>query len=54
MTAQAAKARAPAAEASTRQSVGGENDPPSRQLARFVSDVAENGAAQMRVRGKSH
>ncbi|MEU5791428.1 M20/M25/M40 family metallo-hydrolase [Micromonospora purpureochromogenes] len=38
------------AEASTRQSVGGENDSPSRQLARFVSDVAENGATGMRVR----
>ncbi|MCW3818111.1 M20/M25/M40 family metallo-hydrolase [Micromonospora sp. DR5-3] len=38
------------AEASTRQSVGGENDSPSRQLARFVSDVAENGATGMQVR----
>ncbi|MEH0843784.1 M20/M25/M40 family metallo-hydrolase [Micromonospora sp. CPCC 205711] len=38
------------AEATTRQSVGGENDSPSRQLARFVSDVAENGATGMRVR----
>ncbi|MBQ0895686.1 M20/M25/M40 family metallo-hydrolase [Micromonospora sp. U56] len=38
------------AEASTRQSVGGENDSPSRQLARFASDVAENGATGMRVR----
>ncbi|WBB68949.1 M20/M25/M40 family metallo-hydrolase [Micromonospora sp. WMMD812] len=38
------------AEASTRQSVGGENDSPSRQLARFVKDVAENGATDMRVR----
>ncbi|MGN9806156.1 M20/M25/M40 family metallo-hydrolase [Micromonospora sp. L32] len=38
------------AQASTRQSVGGENDSPSRQLARFVSDVAENGATGMRVR----
>ncbi|MEV0723499.1 M20/M25/M40 family metallo-hydrolase [Micromonospora purpureochromogenes] len=38
------------AEASTRQSVGGENDSPSRQLARFVGDVAENGATGMRVR----
>ncbi|MGK5443598.1 M20/M25/M40 family metallo-hydrolase [Micromonospora sp. URMC 105] len=38
------------AEASTRQSVGGENDSPSRQLARFVSDVAENAATGMRVR----
>ncbi|MGC5019993.1 M20/M25/M40 family metallo-hydrolase [Micromonospora sp. DT47] len=38
------------AEATTRQSVGGENDSPSRQLARFVGDVAENGATGMRVR----
>ncbi|MGN9778472.1 M20/M25/M40 family metallo-hydrolase [Micromonospora sp. H33] len=38
------------AEAATRQSVGGENDSPSRQLARFVGDVAENGATGMRVR----
>ncbi|MFC4018767.1 M20/M25/M40 family metallo-hydrolase [Micromonospora sp. GCM10011542] len=38
------------AEASTRQSVGGENDSPSRQLARFVWDVAENDATGMRVR----
>ncbi|MGK5445864.1 aminopeptidase, partial [Micromonospora sp. URMC 105] len=30
--------------------VGGENDSPSRQLARFVSDVAENAAPGMRVR----
>ncbi|MFC4147840.1 M20/M25/M40 family metallo-hydrolase [Micromonospora mangrovi] len=38
------------AEASVRQSVGGENDSPSRQLARFVADVAENGATGMRIR----
>ncbi|SCF24093.1 M20/M25/M40 family metallo-hydrolase [Micromonospora mirobrigensis] len=38
------------AEASVRQSVGGENDSPSRQLARFVADVADNGATGMRVR----
>ncbi|MFI7521214.1 M28 family metallopeptidase [Micromonospora globbae] len=38
------------AEANTRRSVGGENDSPSRQLARFVKDVAENGATGMRVR----
>ncbi|MGC4880173.1 M20/M25/M40 family metallo-hydrolase [Micromonospora sp. DT43] len=38
------------AEATTRQSVGGENDSPSRQLARFVRDVAENDATGMRVR----
>jgi hypothetical protein len=38
------------AEASVRQSVGGENDSPSRQLARFVQDVAENDATGMNVR----
>ncbi|MFI5837777.1 M20/M25/M40 family metallo-hydrolase [Micromonospora sp. NPDC051300] len=38
------------AEASVRQSVGGENDSPSRQLARFVGDVADNGATGMDVR----
>ncbi|MFI5486252.1 hypothetical protein [Micromonospora echinaurantiaca] len=38
------------AEAATRQSVGGENDSPSRQLARFVVDTAENSATGMRVR----
>ncbi|MFI7249256.1 M20/M25/M40 family metallo-hydrolase [Micromonospora chalcea] len=38
------------AEASVRQSVGGENDSPSRQLARFVTDVAENSATGMDVR----
>ncbi|MGS2617354.1 M20/M25/M40 family metallo-hydrolase [Micromonospora sp. LZ34] len=38
------------AEAATRQSVGGENDSPSRQLARFVADTAENAATSMRVR----
>jgi len=38
------------AEASIRQSVGGENDSPSRQLARFVQDVAENDATGMEVR----
>lgn len=37
------------AEASTRQSVGGENDSPSRQLARFACDVASNGATGMDV-----
>ncbi|MEV1333872.1 M20/M25/M40 family metallo-hydrolase [Micromonospora costi] len=37
-------------EANTRRSVGGENDSPSRQLARFVKDVAENGATGMEVR----
>jgi hypothetical protein len=39
-----------AAQASTRQSVGGEDDGPSRQLARFVRDVAENDATGMRIR----
>lgn len=38
------------AEASVRQSVGGENDSPSRQLARFVTDVGENSATGMDVR----
>ena len=33
-----------------RQSVGGENDGPARQLARFVQDVAQNEATGMRVR----
>ncbi|WP_330461555.1 M20/M25/M40 family metallo-hydrolase [Streptomyces sp. NBC_00820] len=37
-------------QAATRRSVGGENDSPSRQLARFVRDVAENDATGMRVR----
>ncbi|GAA3455964.1 M20/M25/M40 family metallo-hydrolase [Dactylosporangium matsuzakiense] len=38
------------AQAATRQSVGGEDDGPSRQLARFVRDVAENDATGMRIR----
>lgn len=38
------------AQASTRQSVGGENDGPSRQLGRFVKDVAENPQTGMKVR----
>jgi Zn-dependent M28 family amino/carboxypeptidase len=38
------------AEANIRRSVGGENDSPSRQLARFVRDVAENEATGMTVR----
>jgi hypothetical protein len=37
------------AQAATRQSVGGENDSPSRQLARFVVDVADNSATDMTV-----
>ncbi|WP_153449643.1 M28 family metallopeptidase [Streptomyces smaragdinus] len=38
------------AQASTRMSVGGENDSPARQLARFVRDTADNDATEMRVR----
>lgn len=37
-------------QAAVRRSVGGENDSPSRQLARFVRDVADNGATGMDVR----
>ncbi|MCX5317262.1 M20/M25/M40 family metallo-hydrolase [Streptomyces sp. NBC_00154] len=37
-------------QAATRRSVGGENDSPSRQLARFVRDVAEHDATGMHVR----
>ncbi|WP_327233186.1 M20/M25/M40 family metallo-hydrolase [Streptomyces sp. NBC_01317] len=37
-------------QADTRRSVGGENDSPSRQLARFVRDVADNDATGMNVR----
>lgn len=37
-------------EAETRRSVGGENDSPARQLARFVRDTADNDATGMRVR----
>jgi hypothetical protein len=37
-------------QATVRQSVGGENDSPSRQLGRFVRDVADNDATGMRVR----
>ncbi|WP_407560269.1 M20/M25/M40 family metallo-hydrolase [Streptomyces sp. 184] len=37
-------------EAATRRSVGGENDSPARQLARFVRDVADNDATGMDVR----
>lgn len=37
-------------EAEVRRAVGGENDSPSRQLARFVREVAENDATGMRVR----
>ncbi|UNO43020.1 M28 family metallopeptidase [Streptomyces sp. MST-110588] len=37
-------------QAAVRRAVGGENDGPSRQLARFVRDVADNDATGMRVR----
>ena len=37
-------------QAAVRRSVGGENDSPSRQLARFVRDVADNEATGMHVR----
>jgi Zn-dependent M28 family amino/carboxypeptidase len=37
-------------QAATRQSVGGENDSPSRQLARFAETVAQNPATGMAVR----
>ncbi|MFI1886269.1 M28 family metallopeptidase [Streptomyces jumonjinensis] len=37
-------------QAALRRSVGGENDSPTRQLARFVRDVADNDATGMRVR----
>ncbi|MFC0551808.1 M20/M25/M40 family metallo-hydrolase [Planotetraspora thailandica] len=38
------------AEANVRRSVGGENDSPARQLARFVTNVADNDATDMNVR----
>jgi hypothetical protein len=38
------------AQALVRQSVGGENDSPARQLARFVREVGDNGATGMNVR----
>ncbi|OKI46829.1 M28 family metallopeptidase [Micromonospora sp. CB01531] len=37
-------------QATTRQSVGGENDGPSRQLARFVTDVNPHSITGMQVR----
>ncbi|WP_394825409.1 M20/M25/M40 family metallo-hydrolase [Pendulispora albinea] len=37
------------AEANVRRSVGGENDSPSRQLARFIKEAGENSATGMRV-----
>ncbi|MGH3325023.1 MAG: M20/M25/M40 family metallo-hydrolase, partial [Streptomyces sp.] len=36
-------------QAAVRRSVGGENDSPARQLARFVRDVADNDATGMHV-----
>jgi hypothetical protein len=39
-----------AAQTAIRQSVGGEDDGPSRQLARFVQSVAQNDQTGMRVR----
>jgi acetylornithine deacetylase/succinyl-diaminopimelate desuccinylase-like protein len=39
-----------AAEANVRRAVGGENDSPARQLARFAEDVASNDATGMRIR----
>jgi len=37
------------AEASTRRSVGGENDSPSRQLARFIKETSERYVPSMKV-----
>ncbi|WP_338146494.1 M28 family metallopeptidase [Streptomyces boncukensis] len=37
-------------EAGVRRAVGGENDSPSRQLARYVTEVAQNRETGMRVR----
>src|SRR4030095_4147293 len=37
------------AEANTRRSVGGENDSPSRQLARFIKETSEAFVPQMKV-----
>jgi Peptidase family M28 len=37
------------AEATTRRSVGGENDSPSRQLARFIKEVGEGSVPLMKV-----
>jgi Peptidase family M28 len=37
------------AEATTRRSVGGENDSPSRQLARFIKETGESYVPQMKV-----
>jgi len=37
-------------QAAIRQSIGGENDAPSRQLARYVKEVGDNSATHMTVR----
>src|SRR3954447_4192463 len=37
-------------QAAIRQAVGGENDSPARQLARFVTEVADNRETGMRIR----
>ena len=37
-------------EANTRRSVGGENDSPARQMARFVKSVAENSHTNMEIK----
>ncbi len=37
-------------QAAVRRAVGGENDSPARQLARFVGEVADNRETRMRVR----
>src|SRR4026208_1412151 len=37
------------AEATTRRSVGGENDSPSRQLARFIKEIGDGFVPQMKV-----
>jgi hypothetical protein len=37
-------------QAALRQSIGGENDGPSRQLARYVKEVGENSSTAMHVR----
>jgi hypothetical protein len=36
-------------EAAIRRSVGGENDSPARQLARFIKDAGENSATDMKI-----
>lgn len=37
------------AQRESRLQIGGENDTPARNLARFVKEVAENAATQMKV-----